>query len=169
MLVKETRTKRKVYDIILRSTDNAWISPIYGSPWAAQWIVNMNQIMSSEEMARPYYLSFTFMSNVVEAVTTITNVVPIEVYVRFNSAQNYQHAISSDTRISIGMLKFFSNYDPNNLHFGLEAKTNDNEAIYINNLVGCQSLYMEFVDINGDQILPDSRFLMRLHLTPADY
>jgi hypothetical protein len=169
MLIKETRTKRKVYDIILRSTDNTWISPVYGSPWAATWIVNMNQIMSQEELARPYYLSFTFMSNVIEEVPTITNVVPIEVFVRFNSAQNYQHAISSDTRISIGMLKFFSNNDPNQLHFGLEAKTNDNEPIYINNLVGCQSLFMEFVDISEQQILPAARFLMRLHLTPADY
>jgi len=167
-LIAKTRPERKVYDIILRSTDNTWTSPI-NSPWYASYPLNLNQIMSQEELARPYYLSFTFMSMIIEETPTITNVAPIEVFLNFRSAGRYQHMVSTDSTFPVGLLNFQSNYDPNNLHFGLIADTVMNNPVYINTLSGCDSVFLSFRNITDNQIVLNSRFVIRIHLVPADY
>lgn len=169
MLIKETRPKRRNYTIALISTDvNSYYSPT-GSAWDAQYFVNMNTIMSQEEQARPYFVHFTFLSQASNAIGNPTNRPPVQVFIDFQN-NSYPHMFSSSQYKPNGFLKFIPDLSQMPAQdFYLEAKTNDNEEVYINSVLGVNTIGLKFMTIDGNIYAPDAPFILYCHLVPADF
>jgi len=167
-LIKATRPPRRNYTICLFSTDpNSYYSPT-GTPWNADYFVNLNTIMSQEEQARPYFMHFTFLSQAEGAVGTPSTVRPIQVFLDFNN-NSYPHLYSSYSAKPVGVLKFYPDYSVPPAIYGLEAKTNDNEEVYINSLLGVTAVSFRCLSVDGNAYDPGVAFSIYIHLVPADF
>lgn len=168
-LIQATRPKRRNYTICLASTDaNSYISAM-GTPWHAEYFVNMNSIMSQEEQARPYFVHFTFQSQTGASVSNPTATPPVQVFVDFQN-NTYPHLFSNSQYKPVGFLKWvpdFSTVAPQ--LFYVESKTNDNEEVYVHSMLGCNTISIRFMDLNGAMYMPTVPFIMYLHLVPADF
>ena len=169
MLIKETRVRKKNYTIALFSTDANSYQSTLGTPWDAEFFINMNSIMSTEEQNRPYYVHCTFVSQAGASVGNPTTVPPVLMFLDFQN-NSYPHMFTSYSVKPIGMLKFvpdLSQIAPYPCY--VECKTNDNEEIYISSLTGVNSFRLHFADISGAPYLPLVNFTCFIHLTPADF
>lgn len=165
-LIKATRPTRKNYTICLFSTDpNGYYSPT-GTPWVADYFVNLNSIMSLEEQARPYFMHFTFLSQADGAVGDPTNTPPIQVFLDFNN-NTFPHLFSNYGAKPVGFLKFY--FDQQNLRYGLQATTVDNEEVYLHSLLGVTDIGFRCLTMDGNPYDPGVRFSIYIHLVPADF
>lgn len=169
MLIQATRPKRRNYTICLASTDvNSYYSA-YGSPWHAEYFVNMNSIMSLEEQSRPYFVHFTFQSSTGASNSNPTATTPVQVFVDFQN-NSYPHLFSNSQYKPIGFLKWIPDQSQTAPYpCYLESKINDNEEVYINSLLGCNTIGVRFMDLNANMFMPTTAFIMYIHLTQADF
>lgn len=169
MLIKETRPKRRNYTIALISTDlNSYYSPT-GSAWDAEYFVNMNTIMSQEEQARPYFVHFTMLSQAGASIGNPTTVPPVQVFIDLQH-NSYPHMFSSSSYKPNGFLKFvpdLSQTAPYPCY--VEAKTNDNEEVYMHSVLGVNTITVKFLDLTGAAYTPTVPFIIYIHLVPADF
>lgn len=169
MLIKSTRPTRKNYTICLASTDPTGYYSAMGSPWMAEYFVNMNSIMSLEEQSRPYFVHFTFQSQTGASISNPTATSPVQMFIDFQN-NSYPHIFTNSQFKPVGFLKWqpdFSTVAPN-LYY-VESKTNDNEEIYLNSVLGCNSISIKFMDMVGAMYMPTVPFVMYIHLVPADF
>lgn len=169
MLIQATRPKRRNYTICLASTDTNSYYSAMGTPWHAEYFVNLNNIMSQEEQARPYFVHFTFQSSAGASNSNPTATPPVQVFVDFQN-NSYPHLFSNSQFKPIGFLKWQpdqSQTAPYPMY--LESKLNDNEEVYINSLLGCNSVSIRFMDLAGTIFMPTTSFIMYLHLVPCDF
>lgn len=169
MLIKETRPKRRNYTVALISTDpNSYMSTM-GSPWMADYFVNMNSIMSLEEQARPYFVHVTMQSQAGASIGTPTTTPPVLVFLDFQN-NTYPHLYTSYSIKPIGMLKMIPDLSQTAPYpCYAEMKTNDNEEIYIASMTGVNSISLRFLDILGGMYMPTVPFTMFIHFVPADF
>lgn len=167
-LIQATRPKRRNYTICLASTDpNAYYSPT-GSPWQADYFVNMNSIMSQEEQARPYFMHFTFQSQAGPAVGTPTTTSPVQIFLDFQN-NTFPHVFSNAQYKPVGFLNFCEDISTTPVSYYLKATTNDNEEVYMNSLLGCNTITLKAITLDGTVYGPDVRFIIYIHLVPADF
>lgn len=164
--LKATPAKKRAYTICLFSTDTTSFVSLTGTPWNAEYFVNLNSIMSIEEQSRPYFLSFTFLSQAGESVGSPTSVLPIQVFLDLKNNQ-FPHLFSNYGAHPVGFLKFY--YDAVNLRFGLQAQTNDNESVYVHSMLGVTGINFRTVSMDGASYAPVVPFSIYLHLVPADF
>lgn len=169
MLIQATRPTRRNYTICLASTDpNSYYSAM-GSPWMADYYVNLNAIMSQAEQARPYFIHFTFQSQSGASISNPTATPPVQIFMDFQN-NSYPHMFTNSQFKPVGFLKWkpdLSQTAPYPCY--VESKTNDNEEIYINSLLGCNTISIRFMDLNGGMYMPTVPFICYIHLIPADY
>lgn len=167
-LIQATRPKRRNYTVVLFSTDgNSWTSSM-GSPWMADYFVNFNSIMSLEEQSRPYFVHFTLQSAATPNVGTPTTTMPIQIFMDFSN-NTFPHLYSNSSYKPVGMLKFVPDFSTAPVTYGVEAKVNDNEEVYINSLLGCNTISIKAITLDGTMFMPDARFSIYIHFTPADF
>ena len=164
--LKSTPVKRRNCTICLFSTDPTGYVSLTGSPWNAEYFVNLNSIMSIEEQSRPYFLHFTFLSQAEGAVGSPNATPPIQVFLNLKNNQ-FPHLFSNYGAHPVGFLKFY--WDAQNLMYGLQAQTNDNEPVYIHSMLGVTGIDFRTVTMDGNAYDPGVRFSIYIHLTPADF
>jgi hypothetical protein len=169
MLIQPSRPKRRNYTICLASTDaNSYYSPS-GTPWNAEYFVNLNSIMSQEEQARPYYVHFTFQSQAGVSISNPTATPPVQIFLDFQN-NSYPHLFSNSQFKPVGFLKWIPDQSQTAPYpCYVESKTNDNEEVYINSLLGCNAISLHFMDLNGAMYTPTVPFICYIHLSPADF
>lgn len=167
-LIQATRPKRRNYTIALFSTDpNSFVS-ILGTPWVADYFVNLNAIMTLEEQSRPYFVHFTLQSSADVSVGTPSTTQPVQIFFDFQN-NTFPHLFSNSSYKPVGMLKFVPDFSTAPVSYGVEAKVNDNEEIYINSLLGVTSISFRAMTLDGAIFAPDARFSIYIHLVPADF
>lgn len=168
-LIQATRPKRKNYTICLFSTDpNSYYSPT-ATPWDAKYFVNLNGIMSQEEQSRPYFLHFTFLSEAAGVVGTPSTTLPVQVFLDLEH-NNFPHIFSNYGAKPCGFLKFYPDQSVAPVIYGLEAKTNDNEEVYLHSVLGVNQIHFRALTLNGAAYAPAGvDFSIYIHLTPADF
>ena len=168
-LIKATRPPRRNYTITLASTDpNSYISAM-GSPWMADYFVDMNRIMSQEEQARPYFIHFTFQSQAGASVGTPSTTPPVQLFLDFQN-NAFPHYFNNSQYTPVGMLKFIPDTNTTAPQlFYLNATTIDNEELYINSMRGVNMISLRAIDISGAMYMPTVPFVIYIHLVPADF
>lgn len=164
--LQTSRPKRKVYTITLRSSDaESWVSSI-GSAWDATYFLNLAAMMTLDEMARPYYMRYTFISSAADSNGTPHNNMPLQLYLDFGN-QTFSHFIDYMNDKPAGILRWGVTENPNT--FTLNAGLTDNDEVYIGSLMSVSNIRLSLYDITGGQVIPDSRYLCTITLTPADF
>lgn len=168
MLIQSTRPKRRNYTICLASTDpNSYVSSM-ASPWMADYFLNLNSIMSQEEQSRPYFFHFTMQSQAGASIGTPTTVPPVQVFLDFQN-NTYPHLFSNGQYKPVGFLKWNPDTTTTPTTYYVSSNTIDNEEIYINSLLGCNSVSVKFIDLTGAMYMPTVPFIIYAHFVPADY
>lgn len=178
MLIKETRPKRRNYTIALFSTDGTSYTSDNGTPWHADYFVNMNSIMSVEEQARPYFVHCTFQSMASTGMGNPSATPPVLCFLDFQN-NTYSHMYTSYSIKPIGMVKLIPDLSQTAPYpCYAEMKTNDNEQIYIGSMLGVNTISVRFITIGGAMYMPTipatpnpipCPFTMFIHLEPADF
>ena len=172
-LIQATRPKRRNYTIALFSTDpTSYISQL-NSPWMADYFVNLNSIMSQEEQARPYFVHFTFQSSAANATSIGTPSIspPLCLFLNFQN-NSFPHMYSSYSAKPVGMLKWVADQSGAALPYNnyLNASTTDNEEIYIQSLLGVNTITLSVRAIDGTMFMPNNiPFVVFIHFVPADF
>lgn len=169
-LIQATRPKRRNYTIALFSTDpNSYISAM-GTPWMADFFVNINSIMSDEEQRRPYFVHWTLQSAYGTAanIGTPSTILPLQVFLDFAN-NSYPHMYSNSQYKPVGMLKWTPDFTTTPTNYAVEAKVNDNEEIYINSLTGVNTISFSVRQLDGTMYMPNVHFSLYIHFVPADF
>ena len=169
-LIQATRPKRRNYTIALFSSDANSYQSATGPPWQADFFVNMNSIMSQEEQMRPYFCHFTFQSTTAlpGTIGTPTTSGPLFVFLDFTH-NSYPHLFSNSGYKPIGMLKWNEDNSVAPPNWYLDAKTNDNEEVYIHSMTGINTISVSVKNILGQNYTSATNFAIFLHLVPADF
>lgn len=173
-LIQATRPKRRNYTIALFSTDPNSYQSAMGSPWMADFYVNMNSIMSQEEQARPYFLSFTFQSGGAAAVVMGSPSTSYPLFLVLDFQSNvFPHLYASNSLKPVGLLKWKADQSGAALPYNnyLNATTVDNEAVYINSLLGVNTISLSVRGADGSMFMPVGGipFTCFITLVPADF
>lgn len=169
-LIQATRPKRRNYTIALFSTDVNSYQSALSTPWQADYYVNLNSIMSQEEQQRPYFVHFTFQSTADAAgvIGTPTTAGPLFVFLDFNH-NTYPHMFSNSSYKPNGILKWVPDVSTTPINWYLEAKTIDNEEIYVHSMTGINMVTLSVKNILGQNYTSPTNFTIFIHLVPADF